>query len=90
MKDPADDVTETLKQIKARLEAMKMSRPSVESNLRRMRIAVMNAEKQLENYDRSIAALEEVVAQGGRKNNFEIAVERVADPDNPPGRVSER
>lgn len=79
MRDPADDVQETLDQVKKRLEAMKRARPTLEANLSRMRLALIRAEAVMEHHERNIDVLEQVVAAGGRRDHIKIAVERIAE-----------
>jgi len=79
VRDPADDVQETLDQVKKRLEAMKRARPTLEANLSRMRLALIRAEAVMEHHERNIDVLEQVVAAGGRRDHIKIAVERIAE-----------
>lgn len=83
MKDPADEVKETLEQVTNRLEAMKRARPTVEANLTRMRLALAQAEAVMEHHEKNIEVLERVVAAGGRRDHLEIAVDRI--PETAPG-----
>jgi chromosome segregation ATPase len=80
VRDPADDVQETLDQVKNRLEAMKRARPTLEANLSRMRLALIRAQAVMEHHERNIEVLEQVVAAGGRRDQIEVKVDRIPDP----------
>lgn len=77
MKDPADNVKESLAAVKNRLEAMKRARPTVEANVGRMRLALIRAQAVLEHHDKNVEVLERVVAAGGRRDHIEIEVDRI-------------
>jgi|GEM_PF-2686773 len=81
MKDPADDVKETPDVIRNRLGALKKGRPTMEKNLSALRLAVHNAERQLEQHDRNIKVLEEVLELQAKPGFFEVAVERVPEEE---------
>lgn len=79
IRDPADDVVESLDQVKARLAALQHATPTMEKNVSQMRLALIRAEAALDFHQKNIGVLEEVVKAGGRKNHVEVAVDRVPD-----------
>lgn len=79
MRDPADDVKESLAAITGRRDAMIRGRPGVETSVRRLRIALASEEERLRKYDETIKTLDTVIERGGKRNHIEIPVERVVE-----------
>ncbi len=84
VQDPGQSVKRTPEIIRARLEALRKGRPTIEKNITSLNIALHNAQKALEQHDRNIQALEQLLEFMTEDGTFKIPVDRIIDPKDPP------